>query len=314
MGGGFGRRLYGNFAWEAAAISDKIRKPVQLVYTREDDMTAGTYRVPLKYRIKASLKDGDVTGYHLREAGINGNMFDPIPSYFPAGAIPNLKIESGNYRSKISTGAWRAPYTNSLAIAEQVFMDMIAEKLSEDPVQFRLRLLDRVEDPEGELPWSADRMKKCIELAAEKASWGNAPDGVFQGVSAYFSHNTHVAEIAEVVLDNGKPRVKRVVVAVDCGIVVNPTGAKNQIEGGVIDGIGHALYGEIGFENGKPNRSNFNEYQLIRMKDTPIVEAYFVESDVAPTGLGEPGLPPAGGALSNAIYARDGQTPDACAV
>ncbi|MBT3547734.1 MAG: molybdopterin-dependent oxidoreductase, partial [Flavobacterium sp.] len=118
MGGGFGRRLYGDFVEEAAEISSLVKKPIKVVFSREDDMTAGTYRPAIKYRIKASIKDGKITGYHLKEAAINGNMYGLIANFFPAGCIPNYKVSTANYKSKITTGAWRAPYTNFLAFAE----------------------------------------------------------------------------------------------------------------------------------------------------------------------------------------------------
>ncbi|MBC2846236.1 xanthine dehydrogenase family protein molybdopterin-binding subunit [Winogradskyella flava] len=308
MGGGFGRRLYGDFALEAAEISNITKQPVKVVFSREDDMAAGIYRPAIKYRIKASIKDGKVTGYHLKEAAINSNMYGLIPNFFPAGAIENYKVETGNYRSNITTGAWRAPYTNFLAFAEQSFFDELAEELNVDAVQLRLDLLSNVEDgKDPSIEYSAKRMIDTIKLAAKKSNWGNSSSGIYQGFAAYYSHNTHVAEVVDISLENGKPKVEKVTVAVDCGIVVNPTGAKNQIEGGVIDGIGHAMYGDFSFENGKPQDVNFNTYRLIRMKETPIVETYFVENELSPTGLGEPGLPPAGGALANAIKAATGQ-------
>jgi isoquinoline 1-oxidoreductase beta subunit len=308
MGGGFGRRLYGDFALEAAEISNITKQPVKVVFSREDDMAAGIYRPAIKYRIKASIKDGKITGYHLKEAAINSNMYGLIPNFFPAGAIENYKVESGNYKSNITTGAWRAPYTNFLAYAEQSFFDELAEALSMDPVQLRLDLLKNVKDGEDKsIDYSAERMTNTINLAVEKSNWGNSTNGVYQGFSAYYSHNTHVAEVVDITMKNGQPYVEKVTVAVDCGIVVNPTGAKNQIEGGVIDGIGHAMYGDFSFEEGKPQDVNFNTYRLIRMKETPIVETYFVENELSPTGLGEPGLPPAGGALANAIKAATGQ-------
>jgi len=304
MGGGFGRRLYGDFAIEAAEISNKIKKPVKVVFSREDDMAAGVYRPAIKYKIAASVKEGKVTGYHLKEAAINSNMYGLIPNFFPAGAIQNYKVESGSYDSAITTGAWRAPYTNFLAFAEQSFFDELAELMEIDAVQLRLDLLKNVEHgADDRIQYSAERMIKTIKLAAEKGNWGNAKPEVFQGFSAYYSHNTHVAEVVEVIMKNGIPVVDKVIVAVDCGIVVNPTGAKNQIEGGVIDGIGHAMYGDFSFEKGKPKDVNFNSYRLIRMNETPIVETYFVDNKLSPTGLGEPGLPPAGGALANAIKA-----------
>ncbi|MGK0235826.1 MAG: isoquinoline 1-oxidoreductase beta subunit, partial [Psychroserpens sp.] len=124
---------------------------------------------------------------------------------------------------------------------------------------------------------------------------------VYQGFAAYYSHNTHVAEIADIVLEDGFPVIKKITVAVDCGVVVNPSGARNQIEGGVLDGIGHAMYSDFSFKDGKPEFNNFDHYSLIKMNETPDVEVHFVENNLRPTGLGEPGLPPAGGAVANAI-------------
>lgn len=302
MGGGFGRRLYGDFVYEAAEISNAIKKPVKLVSSREDDMSTGIYRPAIKYRIKASIKDGKVTGYHLKEAAINGNMYGLIPNFFPAGCIPNYKVESANYRGNITTGAWRAPYTNFLAFAEQSFFDELALELNIDTIQLRLDLLQNVKGTKDKrIQYSGQRMENTIKLAREKANWGKTKVGVYQGFSAYYSHNTHVAEIAEIELKDGFPVIKKVIVAVDCGVVVNPTGARNQVEGGVLDGIGHAMYADFSFKDGKPLHKNFDTYRLIRMQETPKVEVHFVENEMSPTGLGEPGLPPAGGALANAI-------------
>ncbi|AUC21674.1 isoquinoline 1-oxidoreductase [Polaribacter sejongensis] len=308
MGGGFGRRLYADFVYEAAEISNAIKKPVKLVSTREDDMTTGVYKPAVKYRIKAALKDGVVTGYHLKEAAVNGNMYGLIPNFFPAGCIPNYKVETGSYNSNITTGAWRAPYTNFLAFAEQSFFDELASELNVDAIQLRLDLLQNVKGTtDNKIEYSGQRMEDTIKLVKEKGNWGKTEEGVYQGFSAYYSHNTHVAEIADIVLKDGFPVVKKVTVAVDCGIVVNPTGARNQVEGGVLDGIGHAMYADFSFKDGKPNAKNFDTYRLIRMQETPKVEVYFVENDLSPTGLGEPGLPPAGGAVANAINAALGK-------
>ncbi|CAM1345129.1 xanthine dehydrogenase family protein molybdopterin-binding subunit [Tenacibaculum amylolyticum] len=303
MGGGFGRRLYGDFALEAAEVSSLANKPVKVVFSREDDMTDGIYRPAIKYRIAASIKDGKLTGYHLKEAAINGNMYDLIPNFFPAGCIPNYKVSTKNYQSKITTGAWRAPYTNFLAFAEQSFFDEVAEELGKDPVQLRLDLLQNVKNTNDEkIEYSGQRMEDTIKLVAEKSNWGEEKEGVYKGFAAYYSHNTHVAEVAEIEMEDGIPVVKKVIAAVDCGIIINPTGAINQIQGGVLDGIGHAMYGDFTFKNGKPSSKNFDTYRLIRMNETPEVEVHFVENELSPTGLGEPGLPPAGGAVANAMY------------
>lgn len=308
MGGGFGRRLYGDFALEAAEISNIAKQPIKVVFSREDDMTAGTYRPAIKYRIKASLKDGKVSGYHLKEAAINGNMYGLIPNFFPAGCIPNYKVDTESYKSNITTGAWRAPYTNFLAFAEQSFFDELANELGVDTIQLRLDLLQNVKNTTDEnIEYSGQRMEDTIKLVREKANWGKTKEGVYQGFAAYYSHNTHVAEIADITLKDGYPIIEKVTVAVDCGILVNPTGAKNQVEGGVLDGIGHAMYSDFSFKDGKPEHKNFDTYRLIRIQETPKVDVYFVENDQKPTGLGEPGLPPAAGAISNAIHAALGQ-------
>ena len=308
MGGGFGRRLYGDFTEEAAQISNITKKPIKVVFSREDDMTAGTYRPAIKYRIKASIKDGKITGYHLKEAAINGNMYGLIANFFPAGCIPNYKVSTANYKSKITTGAWRAPYTNFLAFAEQSFFNELATELDKDHPSLLIELLQNVKGTKDErIQYSPERMEETIKLAVKKSNWGNTTEGTYQGFSAYYSHNTHVAEVADIVMKNGMPLVKKVTVAVDCGIVVNPLGAKNQLEGGVIDGIGHAMYGDFSFKEGTPQAVNFDNYRLIRMQETPEVSTHFVESGLSPTGLGEPGLPPAGGAVANAIHTATGE-------
>lgn len=307
MGGGFGRRLYGDFVYEAAEISDKIRKPVKMFSTREDDMTTGVYRPAIKYRIAASIKNGEVTGYRLKEAAVNGNMYGLIPNFFPAGAIENYQVDVATYNSNITTGAWRAPYTNFLSYAEQSFLDELAEAIDQDPVEMRMNLLEKVkETTDDRIEYSAERLQDVLKLAVAKSGYGTPKNGVFQGVSAYYCHNTHVAEVADVVMEGNQPVVKKITVAVDCGIVVNPLGAMNQIEGGAIDGVGHAMFSDFVFENGMATSNNYDKYRLIRMKETPIVETHFVKNTLSPTGLGEPALPPAAAAVAIAIKKATG--------
>lgn len=308
MGGGFGRRLYGDFVYEAAEISDAIRKPIKMVSSREDDMSTGVYRPAIKYRIKAAIKDGQLTGYQLKEAAINGNMYGLIPNFFPAGAVENYQVDVANYKSNITTGAWRAPYTNFLAYAEQSFFDELAEEMEVDKIKMRLDLLEKVKGTEDErIQYSAERMQNVIKTAVDKSGWGKQPKGTYQGFVAYYCHNTHVAEVADVQIENGLPVVKKVTCIVDCGIVVNPLGALNQIEGGIVDGIGHSMYGSFGFENGVPTANNYDTYRLGRMKDAAVVETHLVQNELSPTGLGEPTLPPAGGAVANALKAATGK-------
>lgn len=307
MGGGFGRRLYGDFAMEAAEISNLTKKPIKVVYSREDDMSAGIYRPAIKYKIAASIKNNQITGYHLKEASVNSNMYGLIPNFFPAGAIENYQVDVAKYTSNITTGAWRAPYTNFLSFAEQSFFDELAEELKMDNIQLRLDLLQKVKGTKDErIQYDPERLEEVIKVAVEKSGWRTPKDDVYQGFSAYYCHNTHVAEVADVVIENDQPVIKKVTCVVDCGVVINPLGAKNQIEGGVIDGIGHAMYGDFSFVDGKPKDTNFNSYKLIRINETPTVDVHFIKSDKAPTGLGEPTLPPAGAAVANAIKAAKG--------
>jgi len=307
IGGGFGRRLRGDFVLEAAEISDKIRKPVQLIYTREDDMTAGIYRPASAYRIKAGIKDGKMTVYHMTGAGVR--MRNTVrPGTWPQAAVPNFKLETHSLKSEITTGPWRAPTSNFLAFAEQVFIDELAELAKKDPVDFRLESLKQAEkSPVGKVKYKPSRLAGVIKLAAEKSDWYTKKQGVFRGISAYYSHDSYVAEVAEIAVENGQPKIIRIVVATDCGIIINKSGATNQAIGGVVDGIGHAMFGELSFDNGVPNHNNFNTYRHMRNPECPKVEAYFVNSTEDPTGLGEPTLPPAAAALANAIYAGIGK-------
>tara|TARA_R110002051_G_scaffold250747_2_gene310098 strand:+ start:15383 stop:17545 length:2163 start_codon:yes stop_codon:yes gene_type:complete len=308
MGGGFGRRLYGDFAVEAAQIANLSKLPVKVVFSREDDMTDGIYRPAIKYRIKASVKDGVITGYQLKEAAINSNMYGLIPNFFPAGAIENYQVDVANYQSNITTGAWRAPYTNFLAFAEQSFFDELAESMQVDKIQLRLDLLEKVKGTTDErIQYSPERMQAVIKKAVKESDWGKKESNTYQGFAAYYCHNTHVAEVADVQIENGMPVVKKVTCVVDCGIVVNPLGAKNQIQGGIIDGIGHAMYGDFSFTEGKPNAQNFDRYRLIRMNEIPEIDVHLIENSFEPTGLGEPTLPPAGAAVANAFKAATGK-------
>jgi len=308
MGGGFGRRLYGNFGVEAALISKKLNAPVKLIYTREDDMTQGTYRPDYKVKYRAGLDaDGNLIAWHVRGAGTNGSPV--FANRFPAGAVDHYLAENLGKESNISTGAWRAPRSNFIAGAEQSFMDEVAEVAGKDPIDFRLQLFDRAEqEPVGERnDYEASRYAGVLKLVKEKANWGKEMPGVHRGVSAYFCHNSYVAQIVDVVMQGKRPKIKKVWCAVDCGIVVNPEGARNQVEGGIIDGIGHAMFSELTFRDGRPEQQNFDKYRLIRHREAPEeIEVFFVDNGIDPTGLGEPSLPPIMAAVANALYKATG--------
>lgn len=307
MGGGFGRRLYGHFLVEAAAISQKMKSPVKLVYSREDDMTFGTYRPAYYATYRAALDENkQLIGFHVRAGGIpSGPLF---ANRFPAGAIDNYLAESWSVDSNVTTGAFRAPRSNFIAGAEQSFLDELAEAMGKDPFDLRLELLDRAKtDPVGkpeENDYDPERYAGVLQLAREKSGWDKPENSdKSRGVSAYYCHNSYVANVLDLVLEDGQARVDRVCCAVDCGIVVNPDAAVNMVEGGTVDGIGHAMYSGLSFREGKPDQKNFDTYRLIRHAEAPkSIDVHFVESEIKPTGLGEPPFPPIMGALANALY------------
>jgi isoquinoline 1-oxidoreductase beta subunit len=307
LGGGFGRRLYNDFTVEAAELSSIIKAPVKLIWSKEDDMTAGTYRPACRYRFEAALDaSGNLTGYKLRGVGINSG--NPTREHnFPSGAVDNLLIDSVEHKSPITTGAWRAPITNFLAFAEQAFIDEVAQAAGKDPVQFRLDLLAKAKkSPVGDIRYDISRMEGVIKMAAEKSGWGKKKD-VSQGFSVYFSHASYVAQVADVIMRNGLPVVKKIYAVSDCGQVVSMNGATHQVMGGIVDGLGHAMYSKLSFRDGAADQNNYNTYRLIKMKEVPEIETHFVDNGIDPTGLGEPALPPTGGAVANAIFKASGK-------
>jgi isoquinoline 1-oxidoreductase beta subunit len=249
---------------------------------------------------------GNLVAYKCRGVGINaGNS--AREDNFPSGAVENLLIDTVDYKSPITTGAWRAPITNFLAFAEQAFLDEVAMAAGKDPVTFRLELLEKAKkSPVAPIKYDIDRMETVIKTAVEKSGWGKKP-GVFQGFSVYYSHLSYVAQVCEVVLQAGKPAIKKIYAVADCGQVINLSGAKQQVMGGITDGLGHAMYSKLTFTNGAADQKNFNAYRLIRMKEIPVIEVYFVDNGIDPTGLGEPALPPTGGAVANAIFKATGK-------
>lgn len=307
LGGGFGRRLKTDYITEAAELSSIIKKPVKLIWSREDDMMGGSYRPAVRYRFEAALDaNGNMTGYKLRGASINaGNS--TRENNFPSGAIDNLLIDSVDYASPITTGPWRAPISNFLAFAEQSFLDEVAIAAGKDPLQLRLDLLQKARTaPVGTFNYNIDRMETVIKQVAERSGWGKKK-GVFQGFSIYFSHASYVAQVAEVILKDKKPVVQKIYAVCDCGIVVNKSGSLQQAMGAITDGYGHAMFGKLSFKDGKAEQNNFDSYRLIRMKEIPDIDVYFVDNGIDPTGLGEPALPPTGGAVANAIFKATGQ-------
>lgn len=309
MGGGFGQRAYGHHMVEAAVISQKVGAPVKMIYSREDDMTYGIYRPAYTATYRAALDENNqLTAIHIKAGGIPET---PIaPNRFPAGAVDNYLAEGWEIESNITIGAFRAPRSNFIASAEQSFLDELAEEMGKDPIDFRLELLERAKNnPVGERnDYDPERYAGVLKLVREKSNWNAPQANVHRGVSAYFCHNSYVAEVLDLVMKNNEPTVENVYAAVDCGIVINPDAAANMGEGAIVDGIGNAFFGELTFKDGVPEKSNFNQYRMIRMSEAPKnIEVHFVKNDIDPTGLGEPLFPPIFGAVANALYKATGK-------
>jgi len=309
MGGGFGQRAYGHHMVEAAVISQKLNAPVKMIYSREEDMTNGIYRPTYTATYRAGLdENNNVIAFHVKGGGIPEHAVHA--HRFPAGAVDNYLAEGWALKSNISIGAFRAPGSNFIAGAEQSFLDELAELAGKDPIEFRLELLERAKNkPVGQNnDYDADRYAGVLKLVREKSNWNKSAPNKGRGVAAYFCHNTYVAEVLDLEMKNNKPVVNNVVAAVDCGIVVNPDAAANMGEGGIVDGIGNAFFGEISFKDGVPDKNNFHQYKMIRQQESPkAIEVHFVQNDHEPTGLGEPLFPPVFAAVANALYRATGK-------
>ncbi|WP_207509903.1 xanthine dehydrogenase family protein molybdopterin-binding subunit [Telluribacter humicola] len=310
MGGGFGRRAYAQYMYEAALISKKVNAPVKLIYTREDDMTYGIYRPMYTATYRAALDaNKNLIAFHVKGGGIPEH---PVhANRFPAGAVDNYLAEAWQIPSNITIGAFRAPRSNFNAAAEQSFLDEVAEAMGKDPIEMRLELLDRAaKNPVGkDNDYDAARYAEVLKLVREKSGWATTQDGKYsRGVAAYFCHNSYAAHVVDMVTRDGKPYVERVFSAVDCGVVVNPDAATNMVQGAVVDGIGNAFFGGLTHKDGVAQQSNFDKYRLIRHNEAPKqIDVHFVQNDIDPTGLGEPPFPPVFAAVANALYKNTGK-------
>ncbi len=309
LGGGYGRRSYAHWLVEAGIVSQRMKAPVKLIYTREDDMTSGIYRPTYRATYKAALDaNNNLMGLHINAGGIPESPL--YENRFPAGTVDHYLAEDWVIPSNITVGSFRAPSSNFMACAEQSFLDELAEEMGKDPIAFRLELLTRAENnPVGENnDYDPARYKGVLELVRDKSNWGEEKPEVFRGVAAYFCHNTYAAQVLDLVMNDGQPQVQKVYCAVDCGIVVNPDAATNLLEGAIVDGIGNAMFGSLTFKDGKPDKQNFDRYRMIRMMEAPKeIEVHFVENQIDPTGLGEPAFPPVFPALANAMYKATGK-------
>lgn len=306
QGGGFGRKLRPDNGVEAALISQAAQCPVQVQWTREDDMQNDYYRASGMFRFKAAIKDGNLEAWQQSFACLNNGR---SPDTYPAGALKNLRIESHSLPTNIPTGPWRAPTHNVQAFANECFMDEVATELKKDPVALRLELLRKAKEQlVGRLAYDPDKFISVIELVAKISNWGKSAPNTYRGFSTWFSFNSYVAQVVELKMEKGKPKITKVYCAVHCGKVVNLSGAENQVQGAVVDGLGHAMFTKLTFKDGAAVQTNFGSYNFVKMRSTPLdVQVAFVPSEENPTGLGEPGLPPIAPALANALFVATGK-------
>jgi CO/xanthine dehydrogenase Mo-binding subunit len=317
MGGGFGRRLEHDYAVEAALVSKAISAPVKVIWTREDDMRFSTYRPASLHQLSASL---DGSGYPLAlthkiiAPSISGQKGQPTPNNVdpdlpdeagPVYGLPNYSIDYVMTETPVPLGWMRSVYALQSAFALESFIDELALAAGKDPLQYRLHLLAKDQDlTYFTTTWHTARMRGVLQLAAEKSGWDKPlPPGHFRGVACFGCFASYMAEVVEITMENAQPRVHRVVAAVDCGQVVNPSILEQQIQGGIVYGLANALRAKITIDKGRVVQGNFDDYAPLRMDETPAVEVYAVPSVEAPTGIGEPSVPPVAPALCNAIFA-----------
>lgn len=306
QGGGFGRKLMTDNGVEAALISAAAQCPVQVQWVREDDMQNDFYRPAEMYRYRAALSSDNLLAWHQSGVGIgNGVRGDS----YVAGALANYRCEGQGLKSNTPTGYWRAPGANTLAFVAESFLDEVCAELKKDPVAFRLELFQKAkQSPVGRVGYDPEKYKSVVELVAKMSNWGTTAPGVYRGFATWFSFGSYAAQVVEIKMVDEKPKIMKVYCAVHCGRVINLSGAENQVQGAIVDGISHAMYPKVTFVDGAVAETNFHTYPMLRMNDAPLdVEVRFVETEDAPSGLGEPGLPPVAPALANAIFAATGK-------
>jgi isoquinoline 1-oxidoreductase beta subunit len=311
IGGGFGRRLETDMIASAVEIAKQVDGPVKVVWTREEDIQHDVYRPVYRDTLSATVSNGRIVGWKHRITG-SSVIARWLPPAFQKGIdidaidsaadipydIPNLRVEYvRNEPPAVPTGFWRGVGPNNNVFAIESFMDELAKKSNKDPVAFRRGLLDK-----------SPRLKAALELAATKAGWGNPlPARTGRGIAVQVAFGSFIATVAEAEVDaDGEVRVHRIVSAVDTGIVVNPDTVVAQLQGGLIFGLTAALYGKITIAKGRVQQSNFNDYRMLRINETPPIEVHLIKSGEAPGGIGETGATAAPPALGNALFAATG--------
>jgi isoquinoline 1-oxidoreductase beta subunit len=326
-GGGFGRRISADYLIEAAAIAQKVNAPVKLTWTREDDLKHDHYRPGGLHFLKGGVDaQGKVIAWKnhfftFGEGGAAGSGGSLSGDEFPGRWIPNYQAEQTMFETGWPMGPWRAPGSCVFAWVIHSFIDELAHAAGRDPLELRLELLGdkdlmpNTAGPNAKGPaggYNVARMRNVLKFTAEKAGWGKKkfPKGQGAGIAFHFSHQGFFAQVAEVTVSkDGQLKVDRVVCGCDIGAqVVNLSGAENQVEGSIIDGLGAMMTQELNIEKGRVVQSNFHDYPLIRITESPTkIETHFLKTNNRTTGLGEPALPPVAPAVCNAIFAATGK-------
>ena len=326
MGGGFGRRYQADFVMEAAQVAKAAGKPVMVLWTREDDMQHDFYRPASYHKLQGALDaNGNLAAWkHFQTSTSIAAKWsqkgedDSGLGEFGTGATipyltPNLRIEYTLAESSVTRAWWRSVEHSSSGFVVESFIDELAAAAGQDPLAFRLKLIggDRKIPRFGEdkaPPLDTARLKGVLQLAAAKAGWGMPlPKGVGRGIATFYSFNSYTAAVAEVSVKDGAVKLHRLVYGVDCGRPINPDGVRAQVESAAIYGLSAALHDAITISAGRVEQSNFHDYQMPRMSETPLTEVHVVMSKEEPTGIGEPGLPVVAPAMCNAIFAATGK-------
>jgi isoquinoline 1-oxidoreductase beta subunit len=328
MGGGFGRRYQADFVMEAAQVAAKAAgKPVMVLWTREDDMQHGFYRPASYHQLQGALDaNGNLAAWrHFQTSTSIAAKWDKNGAEdsglgeFGTGATlpyvtPNMRFEYQLAESSVPRAWWRSVEHSSSGFVMESFIDELAAAAGQDPLAFRLKLIgsDRKIPHFGHekeyAPLDTARLKGVLQLAAEKAGWGQPlPKGMGRGIAAFYSFQSYTAAVAEASVQDGSIKVHRLVYAVDCGRPVNPEGVRAQVESAAIYGLSATLHDAITIKDGRVEQSNFNDYEMPRMKDTPNTEVHVVMSKEDPSGIGEPGLPVVAPAVCNAVFAATGK-------
>jgi len=321
MGGGFGRRYMADFPAEVAQIAKVVGKPVQLVWTREDDMTHDFYRPATCHRLQGAVgaQGRPVAWFHtLASTSIRG-YWDPKadPAEGESGgarqmpyAIANVRLEFNGVTSALPRAWWRSVEHSFNGFVVESFIDELAAAAGQDPAQFRRSLLVKPPNWKPKFEYDPDpaRLLGVLNLVAEKSGWANPlPKGKGRGIACYHSFGSYFAEVAEVTVKGSEFKIDRIVAAVDCGQIVNPESVRSQTEGAIIYGLSAALKNEITIKNGAVEQTNFDGYDPLRISEAPPIEVHLVTSKEDPGGMGEPALPPIAPAVANAIFAASGQ-------